>query len=165
MTWVIREVKIKAKGKNRKRPNIVQRKNEKLKEKRRVDRYATSRFRSQRSCLIKTSTVVRSVAPQIGQPRGQRCGECQYEIKSVGKIGRTFAPEDDGAIDTACDKIRSSNRQINRNGEASVCPGAQRFWKAWQAGAPTNDTLSKAGFEIEFEAKRRKGKSKPSHCS
>ncbi len=30
--------------------------------------------------------------------------------------------------------------------------GTQRFWKACQAGTGTNDTLSKAGFEIEFEA-------------
>ncbi len=28
--------------------------------------------------------------------------------------------------------------------------GTQRFWKACQAGKGTNDTLSKAGFEIEF---------------
>jgi len=28
----------------------------------------------------------------------------------------------------------------------------QRFWKACQAGEGTNDTLAKAGFEIEFES-------------
>ncbi len=30
--------------------------------------------------------------------------------------------------------------------------GTQRFWKACQAGEGTNDTLAKAGFEIEFES-------------
>ncbi len=30
--------------------------------------------------------------------------------------------------------------------------GTQRFWKACQAGTGTNNTLSKAGFEIEFES-------------
>ena len=30
--------------------------------------------------------------------------------------------------------------------------GTQKFWKACQAGKGTNDTLSKAGFEIEFES-------------
>ena len=28
--------------------------------------------------------------------------------------------------------------------------GTQRFWKSCQTGKGTNDTLSKAGFEIEF---------------
>jgi hypothetical protein len=28
----------------------------------------------------------------------------------------------------------------------------QKFWKACQAGTGTNDTLSRAGFEIEFES-------------
>jgi len=28
----------------------------------------------------------------------------------------------------------------------------QRFWKACQAGKGTNDTLAKAGFEIEYES-------------
>jgi len=30
--------------------------------------------------------------------------------------------------------------------------GTPKFWKACQAGKGTNDTLSKAGFEIEFES-------------
>ena len=30
--------------------------------------------------------------------------------------------------------------------------GTQRFWKSCQAGEGANDTLSKAGFEIEFES-------------
>jgi len=30
--------------------------------------------------------------------------------------------------------------------------GTQKFWKACQVGKGTNDTLSKAGFEIEFES-------------
>ncbi len=36
--WVTREVKIKAKGNIRKRPSVVQRKNEKRKEKRRINK-------------------------------------------------------------------------------------------------------------------------------
>ena len=30
--------------------------------------------------------------------------------------------------------------------------GTQKFWKAFQTGTGTNDTLLKAGFEIEFES-------------
>jgi CspA family cold shock protein len=60
--WVIREVKIKAKGNNRRRPSLAQRKNENWKKKRRISKYAplcTVKFQLQCSGLMRTSKVVR----------------------------------------------------------------------------------------------------------
>ena len=42
-------------------------------------------------------------------------------------------------------------RETATDKSASVL-GTPKFWKACQAGKGTNDTLSKAGFEIEFES-------------
>jgi len=70
---VIREVKTRAKGNNRKRPSLAQRRNENGREKRRIDRCAslcTVKFQLQRNCLTKTSKAVRSAPPKSDSREG-----------------------------------------------------------------------------------------------
>jgi hypothetical protein len=50
-------------------------------------------------------------------------------------------------------QVTKSVEEIIRETSTEKSPsvlGTPRFWKACQAGKGTNDTLSKAGFEIEF---------------
>lgn len=62
-------------------------------------------------------------------------------------LRQTMMAQLTGHVTKSVDEIR---KETATDKSASVL-GTQRFWKACQAGTGTNNTLSKAGFELEFE--------------
>ena len=70
---------------------------------------------------------------------------------TLEKLGRWSSSKDDDWHDHRGHQIGRGHHLRDGNHEPQNTLRSERFWRACQAGASPNDTLARAGFEIEFQ--------------